>query len=328
MIVIFTSSFTRVVNGDRRLFPSKMLGTSRMVTIGLLNSYENINMIKFIEISTTKLKFISYPNIKLISYFLCLVFLILWLIWSLWFSSINSSLTCQKTFLNHVDCLLQESSLLNSHITNTNIKNLKKANYYHFGKSGVIILKANPNSLSFNIIGFQKEYYYPSSSLALVLWSNFNPKNWFRPLNQSKRINQFIKGKLKQKSLVVEQSLNWIQLLIFGFFTIFIPILLTSSIIKWILTMPLKTIYEFDGISKTLLVFQNKIFEPNVTKKYNLERINQIRLEENTSSKNIMNGYIILQFNPNYDYPIDEFIDFEYGQQNFKIIQEFITRYQ
>lgn len=121
-------------------------------------------MIKFIEISATKLKFVSYPNIKLISYFLCLVSLILWLIWSLWFSS--------------------------------------------------------------------------------------------------------------------------------------------------------------------MLVFQNKILEPNVTKEYSFERINQIRLDENTSSKNIINGYIILQFNPNYDYPIDEFIDFEYGRQNFQIIQEFIVRYQ
>ncbi len=285
-------------------------------------------MIKFIEISETKLKFFSYPNLKLITYFLCLVVLISWLIWSLYFSSISSSLTCQKTFFNHVNCLLQESSLLNPHLTNTNIKNLKKANYYHFGKSGVITLKANPHSLSFNIIGFQKEYHYPSSSFDLVLWSNFNPKNWFRPLNQSNLINQFIRGKLKQKSLVVEQSLNWIQLLILGFLTIFMPLLLIFSIIKWVLTMSVKTIYEFDGIHKTLSVFQNKILEPNVSKEYGFDKINQIRLDINHSSKKIINGYIILQFKPNYDYPIDEFIDFEYGQQNFQVIQEFITRYR
>ena len=245
----------------------------------------------------------------------------------MWFSSISSSLTCQKTFLNHVDCLLQESSLLNQHLTQTNIKNLRKADEPLFRKSSVIALKANPNFPYFKIIGFQKIYYYPSSSFALVNFKYILPQNLFKPYQPINKINQFIRGKLQKKSLVVEQSLNWIELLIFGYFTIFIPLLLIFGIIKWFLIMPIKTIYEFDGIDKTLSVFQNKILEPNVTKEYGFDRINQIRLDKD-NSKNIINGYIILQFNLDYDYPIDEFIDFEYGQQNFQIIQEFITKYK
>lgn len=284
-------------------------------------------MIKFIEISETKLKFVSYPNLKVISYFLCLAFLIPWLIWSLCFSSINSSLTCQKTFFNHVDCLLQESSLLNQHLTQTTIKNIKKSYKPLFRRSSVIALKANPNFPYFKIIEFQKIYYYPSSSFALVNFKYILPQNWFQPSQQINTINQFIRDKPQNKSLVVEQSVNWIELLIFGFFTIFIPLSLILGIIKWFLTMSVKTIYEFDGIEKTLSVIQNKILEPNITKEYGFDRINQIILDKD-NSKNIINGYLILQFNPDYDYPFDEFIDVEYGQENFQIIQEFIARYK
>ncbi|ELS02904.1 hypothetical protein Xen7305DRAFT_00026220 [Xenococcus sp. PCC 7305] len=284
-------------------------------------------MIKFIKISEANLKFTSYPNLKLVSDFLCLVFLITWLIWCVYFSYIDSSLICHKTTFNHVDCVLQESSLINHHLTQTSINNLRKANKSLFSKSSVIALQTNPNFPYFKIIGFQKTYYYPSSSFALVNFKYILPQNWFKPSQQLAKINQFIKGELKNKFLAVERSLNWIELLILGFFTLFIPLLLIFSIIKGVVTMPMKTIYEFDGINKTLLVSQSKIFKPNIIKEYGFDQINQIRLETD-DSKNIINGYIILQFNPDYDYPIGEFINVEYGQQKFQIIQEFITRYK
>ena len=114
-------------------------------------------MIKFIEVSATKLKFASYPNLKLIiSFCLLVLFLIPCLIWSLWFSSISSSLTCHKTTLNFIDCQLHESSIINSHLTETSIKNLREASKPWFRKSSVIALKANPNFPYFKIIGFQK----------------------------------------------------------------------------------------------------------------------------------------------------------------------------
>ncbi len=91
--------------------------------------------------------------------------------------------------------------------------------------------------------------------------------------------------------------------------------------------MPIKTIYEFDAVDNTLTIFQNKIFKPNIIKQYGFYRINKIKLDKN-ETRNIVNGTIILQFNPDYDYPVDEFRDFEYGEQNFKIIQDFFKKHK
>ena len=133
-------------------------------------------MIKFIEITETKLKFISYPIIDFISLSILLAVSIPLLIWFLFFSPIQSSLICHKTTFNFVDCQLKKSYLLNSHVTEINIKNLRKANEDFFRRD-IIALKANPHLLSLKLIGFQKTYYYPSTPFALILWKNFNPSN-------------------------------------------------------------------------------------------------------------------------------------------------------
>ena len=284
-------------------------------------------MIKFIEISETKLKFAVYPNLKLIGYFIALTIFIPWLIWSLCFSPINSSLICYKTALNRVDCQLSESSLFNHHLSKINIKNLRKADKPFFRKSSVITLKANPNLLSLNIIGYQKTYYYPSNSLAIVNFKYLLPQNWLKPFNEIKKINQFIKGEIEQKSLVVQRSLNWIQLLIFGLLVIVIPLELIFGMTKGFFTMPVKTIYEFDGVNKVLTVLQNKIIEPNIIEEYSFEQINQVILNRSNQQK-ITIRYIFLQFNSNDDYLIDEFIDLEYGERNFQVIQNFLENNQ
>ena len=114
-------------------------------------------MIKFIENSDTKLKFVSYPILKFWSFLLVLIIFIPLLYW-FFLSSSSSSLNCQRTFLNRVDCQLQESSLLNLNVTQTDIINLRKVDLFTF-RRGIIALKANPNyhrnfGLS-SIIGFQ-----------------------------------------------------------------------------------------------------------------------------------------------------------------------------
>ncbi len=247
------------------------------------------------------------------------------LIWSLWFSAISSSLTCHKTTLNFVDCQLHESSILNRHLTETSIKNLREASKPWFRKSSVIALKANPNFPYFKIIGFQKTYFYPSSSFALVNFKNIIPQNWFEPYKQINKLNHFIHNHSNEPSLSLEMKLNLIELLFWGFSFIFIPLGFGLDMIKCFFNIPIETI--FDGIKKIFTVSQNKIFGKNIIKEYDFERINKIRLDED-KSKYIINGYIILQLNPDYDYLIDEFIDFEYGEQNFQIIQEFIDRYK
>ena len=146
-------------------------------------------MIKFIEISETKLKFAVYPNLKLIGCFIALAVCIPWLIYSLCFSQINSSLICHKTALNHVDCQLSESSLFNHHLSEVKIKNLRKADKPFFRKSSVIALKANPNLLSLNILGFQKTYYYPSNSLAIVNFKYLLLRIWRAQLSNYSKIS-------------------------------------------------------------------------------------------------------------------------------------------
>ena len=192
-------------------------------------------MIKFIEITETKLKFVSYPTIDFISLSIGLAVSIPLLIWFLFFSPIQSSLICHKTTFNLVDCQLQESYLLNSHITQINIKNLRKVNIDSFRK-GVIALKANPHLLSLKLIGFQKTYYYPSTPFALVLWKNFNPRHWFVMSEQIDRVNDFIRGKLKQQSLTLEQKFNWIELIILSYFVIICPLIAPYLTIQWVIS--------------------------------------------------------------------------------------------
>ncbi|MDJ0647232.1 MAG: hypothetical protein QNJ60_00865 [Xenococcaceae cyanobacterium MO_188.B19] len=68
-------------------------------------------------------------------------------------------------------------------------------------------------------------------------------------------------------------------------------------------------------------------FVRTIVKHYDFDRINQIKLDKD-KTKNIVNGTIILQFNPDYDYVVDEFRDFEHGEQNFKIIQDFFKKHK
>ena len=219
--------------------------------------------------------------------------------------------------------------MLGFNVTKVNIINLRKVNFFT-GHSSAIALKANPNYnrnlLLSNIVGFQETYFFPSSNpFALVFYDNLNPRNWLRPLNQVKKINQFIIGKLNQESLFIQQKITWIELLIVGAFAIIIPFIFVVEIIKYLLNNPIKTIYEFDGKNKILIVNLKSILNQNTTREYQFDSINQIRLDED-NTRNMINGRIVLQFKPEYDYFIEEFVDMEYGKRNFQIIQEFLEQ--
>lgn len=280
-------------------------------------------MIKFIENNKTKLKFISYSEMTSISNLILLFLLILSLFWFLCFSPINSSLTCNKGILGQIDCQLSEKSLLRFQVTRTDIVNLKKAAIFGRSRSFSIPLKANPNSSLHSFVGFHKTYYYPSSPLALVHFRNFNPSNWFTRINQINQINNFIKDKSNSKSLYVEQSLDWITLLVVVIFIIGIPLSLAYSILVGFLIISVKTIYEFDKENQSLTIILKKIFRKNVIQEYSFDKIKQVKLDTNYNT-NFNRGRIILEFNPNHDYPIDEYADAESGESNFQIIKDFL----
>ena len=122
-------------------------------------------MIKFIESSETKLKFVSYPLTTLFSYLVVLVLSTLIIVYFAYFSPIESTLYCQRNWLNRIDCQLQERSLLNSQLTKIDIINLKQVvKKPSFGsRDSRIKLRANPQPFAFNSIGFQKNYFFPSN---------------------------------------------------------------------------------------------------------------------------------------------------------------------
>ena len=282
-------------------------------------------MIEFIEHSETKLKFVSYSITTSIAYLTVLFLLVPVLYFSIYLSPIESSLHCHKTFLNRVDCQLEERSLLNSQLTRTDIFDLKKAFRSHtFSSRDLRIrLKATPEPFSFNTFGYQKTYYFPSNPFSLVLFRAFNPFNWFNEVDRIGLIDRFIRGKLDRKSLLVEQSFSWIDWLFFGSIFIGIPLLFICRIILWFFTGSWKITYKFDRESKTLTVHLKNLLGRVVEKRYDFERIKQVKWDTNYKT-NFNKGRIILEFNPSYDYLLDEFADVERGVENFQIIKNFI----
>ena len=279
-------------------------------------------MIKFLEQSQTKLIFECYPIKTWINLLIMFTVFTLCLYFTVFISPIDSKLICHKTVLNRVDCQLQESSLLNSNLTQTTIKNVRKAELVFFRKSNQIALITSSNFLFMNIPNLKKKYFYPSNMLALT---NFSIR--FSRQNSIREINKFLEIYSQDKTLIIEQSLNLTEFIISIFFAIFIPLFSVISIIQSFMTSPIKTIYQFDGDNKIMNISQKKIIVQDVSQEYSFDRINYIRLDKD-DTKNIINCRIILQFNPDYDYPIYEFIDIEKAENVLIIIQSFLEQYE
>ena len=282
-------------------------------------------MIKFIENSETKLKFAVYPVVSLFSYLLILLLFIPLLYWCLYFSPIYASLTCKRAFLNRIDCQLEETSILNSHLTQIDIYNVKKTGRHIFGDRDVrMIIKANPSPPYFHVNLFQTTYFYPSNPFSLVLLRNFNPLNGFNSINEAAKLDNFIRGELHQPTLFLEQKIKGADFLTVGFF-LFIPSLFTCTIPIWLLTDFIPDRYEIDLKEKTLSILRQRLLRKNIERKYQLDKIEQIRLDTNHQA-NFTIGRIILKFDPDYDYPLDEFFNTEKGLSNFQIIKSFLER--
>ena len=275
-------------------------------------------MITFIENEATKLKFVSYPLTKLISYLIILAIVSPFVWWTVCLTPVYSSLSCDRINNNRIDCLLREKSLLNLPLLSTEIKNLKKVNRYIFGLSNAkqITLRANPDLTPFKIFGYREQYYYPSKSFTLL---TLNPRFGFKMFQQRSQIAKFIKGELKQQSITVQQQVGWFILFTVPLFC------LPLAIARWLLTYPLKSYIVFKGTEQKLILSGKTILGSNIERLYSFDRIERVFIDKNNLD---MGGRIILQFIPEYNYPIEEFLDSEYGERNYKIIDEFIKRYK
>ena len=281
-------------------------------------------MIKFIEHNDKKLKFVSYPLVEFINYFILLFLFIPLLYWGLYLSPIHSSLTCQKTFFARIDCQLEEKSLLNPHLKEIDIKNVKKVGTHFPGsKDSRIIIKANPHPPYLHINRYQKTYFYPSNPFSLILWRNFNPLNWFGSPNQNKQLDDFLRGKLNRSILQLELAIKGADYLIIGFF-FSIPLLFIFNIFYWLIASPVANTYEINLVNKSLTRLNRRLLLKNTVREYPLDKIENIKLEiDDTNS--FSSGRITFELLDN-NYLLDEFINAEEGKRNFQIIKGFIAK--
>lgn len=273
-------------------------------------------MIKFVEDEETRLKFITYPYTKLISYVVLLIVLLPFTYWMIFVTPVYSSLSCQKNNSAYINCLLQEKSLLNFSLLNVDINHLKKLDRYIFGLSNSKQITLITTSGSANLFASQKKYSYPSKSFTLL---TLNPKFGFQLLNQRRQLAKFIRGQLPQQSLKLQVQLGW--------FVIFLTpdIAMVIVLIRWILTFSLETIYEFDGTKRELTISVRSILGGNEEKTYSFDRINQVAIDKNDLD---LGGRIILQLIPEYNYLVEEYLDAQYGEANWQKIYQFIERYK
>ena len=275
-------------------------------------------MIKFVEDEETRLKFISYPYTKLISYVILLIVLLPLAYWMVFVTPVYSSLSCQKNNLAHIDCLLQEKSLLGFSLLNVEINNLKKLERYIFGLSNTkqITLITTSDSAKLPLIGSQKKYKYPSKSFTLL---TLNPKFGFQLFNQRRQLVKLINGQLPQQSLKLEVQLGWFAIFLTPVFAIIVVT------IRWILIFPLETTYDFDGTNRKFTISVRSILRGNQERTYSFDKINQVTIDK----KNLdLGGRIILQFIPEYNYPIEEYLDDDHGKANWEKIYKFIEQYK
>ena len=94
--------------------------------------------------------------------------------------------------------------------------------------------------------------------------------------------------------------------------------------IKRILTSPLKTLYDFDGANQKLTISIRSILGEEA-KLYSFDRIKQVVIDKENLD---LGGRIVLQFIPEYNYPIEEYLDPEYGEAIWHQINEFIEQYK
>ena len=273
-------------------------------------------MIEFIEDDPSKLKFVSCPYIKLLSYSVLLIILLPLSYWAVFIAPASSALSCQRNS-NHIDCLLQEKSLLGLPLRNLEINNVKKIDKYIFGlsDSSYIILVADSDLAKFHLFSSQQKYEYPSKSNNLL---TMNPKFGFKLMNQRKQLRQFIKGELPQQFLQLKVQLGWFVIFLIAGFTV------PFAAINSILTFPLKTVYSFDGANQRLTISVRRILNKE-EKSYSFNRINKVFIDRENLD---LGGRIVLQFIPEYNYPIEEYLDDEYGETIWRKINEFVEQYK
>ena len=280
-------------------------------------------MIEFTEQSQTKLKLASCSITTIVDYLVVSLISVLWLSFWLYFTPAYSSLACYKTTFNRIDCQIEEKALLSPHLTQTNIKNVKKVVGSYFGSRDVRIhLKANPNLLYFGINWYQKTYHYPTNPFSVILLRNLNPFNWFGNSNQLKQISDFVNGETKQSILFLEQRFTILDLPILALFY-GIPTCIVFLVIFWCLTVRIDSIYEFDLGDRSLIINFKGALSKDISRKYSFDKINQVKLDTDYKT-NFNRGRIIIEFASGDEYPIDEFSNLQTGINNFSIITNFL----
>ena len=238
--------------------------------------------------------------------------------WDLFISPVYSSLECERNDSGQVDCLLTERKAISLKSDQTEIKNVRDVDGILRGllNNKQMVIKANPEPSSFRLLGYQKKYYYPSTANTLI-YSNFN--SGFALFKQRTLVGNFVRGKTDLDNIKVELKLG----LFTPLFTLFLDFLLIGILLNY----PFKNTYDFDRENKTVTISAKRIILNDITKIYSFNEIKEIRFDRDDLEK-VDTGTIVLQFVPDYDYPVAEFADLEYGTEVFETIKNFINEFE
>ena len=273
--------------------------------------------LKFIENSEYKLTFVTEPTAKLIGLLAFAIVLLPFLYWGLFISPVYSSLQCERTNAE-INCMLVEKKAIALKSDRTEIKNVKDVDGILRGllNNKQIVIKASPERSRFNLLGYQKKYYYPSTVNTLIYLNPYSGTNLFE---QRIQLNNFVYKKTNSDNIRVTLELDW--------FVVLCILVFASLAFSIIISSPFQSTYDFDGQNKTLTILLKRIILNDISKTYSFDRLEEIRFDRD-ESEDIPVGKIIIQFHPDYDYPIADFTDLEEGEEKFKRINDFINKYK
>ncbi len=284
-------------------------------------------MIDYLENSDTKLKFVTYPLARFIVYTIPTIILIFTLYWSTYYSPIESSLTCHKTASSQIDCILKEKSILNPFLTRIEIQDLKKVNKFTIG-GGRITLEPNYSSSFFNLLKNPEIYHFPSKRKTILEFSNFDLRNPFKIYKQASAIDKFIADRTNSKSLNVKQNFTLLTFSLFVLPLVLFPSFVLIKIIKWLLVTSLKTVFDFNKNSNSLIIYEAKLFRNQVNITYPFADIQTVELEEDTLDINDTRANVVIKFKNDREYLVDEYLNKESARQYCQSIHKFIQQHQ
>ena len=203
-------------------------------------------MIQILENDDDKIILRRYPIKNWLAFF-CLTASIATLNYLVLFNApVYSSLTCDRAWLNTIDCELLESSLFKSDLRHQTIKNIGEAQ--HILNNGRILLNTEIDLLHNQI----KNNYFPSHSF-LGFYDIYLYRFPRQALNEAKQIKNFVNNRKQNKLEITRKLFSLLYP-----FLLLLPVTILISIFC-ILAQPITT-YIFNFKQNKLTIVEKSSF--------------------------------------------------------------------